>query len=68
VVAVELTPLDFGGSGVRVVRVIAPSLVPFLAYPSVRYLGSRRVYEAPGRIGFRVLPEKDLNPWPSPLW
>jgi ribosomal protein S12 methylthiotransferase accessory factor len=68
VVAVELTPVDFGGSGVRVVRVIAPSLVPFLAYPSVRYLGSRRVYEAPGRMGFRVLPEKDLNPWPSPLW
>jgi ribosomal protein S12 methylthiotransferase accessory factor len=68
VVAVELTPVEFEGSGVRVVRVIAPALIPYLAYPSVRYLGSRRLYEAPTRMGFRVLPEQELNPWPSPLW
>ena len=68
VVAVELTPVEFEGSNVRVVRVIAPALIPFLAYPSVRYLGSRRLYEAPRRMGFRVLPEEELNPWPSPLW
>ena len=68
VVAVELTPVELKGAGVRVVRVIAPSLVPFLAHPGVRYLGSRRLYEAPARMGFPVLPEQEVNPWPSPLW
>lgn len=68
VVAVELTPVEFENAGVSVVRVIAPALIPYLAYPSVRYLGSRRLYDAPRRMGFRVLPEGDVNPWPSPLW
>jgi len=68
VVAVDLTPVELDGTGVRVVRVIVPALVPFLAHPGVRYLASRRLYEAPRRMGHRVRPEEEVNPWPSPLW
>ncbi len=68
VIAVDLTPVELQGAGVHVVRVIAPSLIPILAHPGVRYLGSRRLYAAPARMGFPVLPEQEVNPWPSPLW
>jgi len=65
--AVELTPPELAGSGLRVVRVIAPALIPFLAHPRVRYLGSRRLYDVPPRMGHPVSSEEGLNPWPSPL-
>jgi ribosomal protein S12 methylthiotransferase accessory factor len=67
-VAIDLTPAELEGTGVHVVRVIAPALIPHLSHPQVRYLASRRLYEAPRRLGFRVLPEEEVNPWPSPLW
>jgi len=68
VVAVELTPVELRGTGVRVVRVIVPALIPFLAHVGVRYLDSRRLCEAPRRMGFPVRPPEEVNPWPSPLW
>ena len=68
VAAVELTPVELAGSGVRVVRVLAPSLIPILAHPGVRYLASRRLYEVPRRMGLTVRSEAEVNPWPSPLW
>jgi ribosomal protein S12 methylthiotransferase accessory factor len=67
VVAVDLTPAELEGTGVRVVRVIAPALIPRLSHPQVRYLASRRLYEAPRRLSFRVRGEQEVNPWPSPL-
>ena len=67
-VAVDLTPAELEGTGVHVVRMIAPALIPHLSHPQVRYLASRRLYEAPRRLSFRVLPEEEVNPWPSPLW
>jgi ribosomal protein S12 methylthiotransferase accessory factor len=66
-VAVDLTPPELMAAGVHVIRAIAPPLIPFLAHPRVRYLASRRLYEAPRRMGHRVLDERELNPWPSPL-
>jgi ribosomal protein S12 methylthiotransferase accessory factor len=66
-VAVDLTPPELMAAGIHVIRAIAPPLIPFLAHPRVRYLASRRLYEAPRRMGHRVLGERELNPWPSPL-
>ncbi len=68
VVAVDLTPVELEGAGVHVVRVVAPALIPYLAHPRVRYLASRRLYEAPPAMGFAALPPEEVNPWPSPLW
>jgi ribosomal protein S12 methylthiotransferase accessory factor len=68
VVAVDLTPAELNETGLCVLRVIAPPLIPHLSHPGVRYLGSRRLYEAPHRRGFPVLSEQEVNPWPSPLW
>jgi ribosomal protein S12 methylthiotransferase accessory factor len=68
VVAVDLTPVELEGTDVRVVRVIVPPLIPYLADIRVRYLASRRLYQAPSRMGFKSLPEAPMNPWPSPLW
>jgi ribosomal protein S12 methylthiotransferase accessory factor len=67
VVAVDLTPPELTGTGVRVMRVVAPALIPILAHSAVRYLGSRRLNEAPRRMGYRVLSEEEVNPWPCPL-
>jgi ribosomal protein S12 methylthiotransferase accessory factor len=68
VVAVDLTPAELESSGVQVVRVIAPSLIPHLAHQGASYLGSRRLYEVPRRLGFSVRSPEEVNPWPSPLW
>ncbi|HYB30713.1 MAG TPA: YcaO-like family protein [Solirubrobacteraceae bacterium] len=68
VVAVDLTPVELEGTGVRVVRVIVPPLIPYLADTRVRYLASRRLFEAPRRMGLTSLPTQEVNPWPSPLW
>jgi ribosomal protein S12 methylthiotransferase accessory factor len=67
VVAVELTPVELASTGIRVMRVIAPPLIPFLGHPQVRYLGSRRLYETPPRIGYPARRPGEVNPWPSPL-
>jgi ribosomal protein S12 methylthiotransferase accessory factor len=68
VVAIDLTPVELEGTGVRVMRVIVPPLIPYLADTRVRYLASRRLYEAPRRMGITSLPKEEVNPWPSPLW
>lgn len=68
VVAVNLTPVELEGTDVRVMRVIVPPLIPYLADTRVRYLASRRLYEAPRRLGLTSLPQEEVNPWPSPLW
>jgi hypothetical protein len=68
VVAVDLTPVELEGTDVRVVRVIVASLIPCLADIRVRYLASRRLHEAPRRMGFTSLPDEEVNPWSSPLW
>lgn len=68
VVAVDLTPIELDGTDVRIMRVIAPPLIPHLADARVRYLASRRLHEAPRRMGFTSGPGGEVNPWPSPLW
>ena len=68
VVAVDLTPVELRNRELRVVRVVAPALLPFLSHPGARYLGSRRLYAVPRRLGFPTLSEEEVNPWPSPLW
>jgi ribosomal protein S12 methylthiotransferase accessory factor len=53
--------------GMRVVRVIIPGLQPLSFRYRARFLGHPRLYEAPVSMGYRALPEQDLNHWPQPF-
>jgi ribosomal protein S12 methylthiotransferase accessory factor len=65
--AVDLSTDEAIRSGVRVVRVIAPALQPLSFRYRARYLGHRRVYDAPIRMGYAARSETALNPWPQPF-
>jgi ribosomal protein S12 methylthiotransferase accessory factor len=64
---VDLTTDEALRAGVTVVRVLIPALQPLSFAYRARFLGHPRLYEAPVRMGFAVLPEPDLNPWPQPF-
>jgi len=66
--AVDVTAPDVRAAGVAVARVIAPELCPLDVVHRLRYLGGRRRYEVPVRLGLRTrLAEDDLNPDPHPF-
>ena len=69
VIAIDLTTPDIDEIGLKVVRVLVPSLQ--LLHGDHRYpmLGSERLYRMPQTLGFResIMAEKDLNPFPHPL-
>jgi ribosomal protein S12 methylthiotransferase accessory factor len=65
--AVDLSTDEALRAGFRVVRVIIPALQPFSFYYRARYLGHRRIYEAPRWMGYRVRSEEQLNQWPQPF-
>jgi ribosomal protein S12 methylthiotransferase accessory factor len=67
VYAVELSTDEALRAGMRAVRIIVPGLQPFSFHHRARYLGHPRLYDAPKRIGYPVLSEPDLNPWPQPF-
>ncbi|KAB8194174.1 bacteriocin biosynthesis protein SagD [Nonomuraea phyllanthi] len=64
---VDLTPRELREVGHVALRVIIPELQPMSARPLVQYRGHPRLYSAPGRMGFRALPERRLNPYPQPM-
>jgi ribosomal protein S12 methylthiotransferase accessory factor len=68
VYAVELSTDEALRAGVRVVRVIIPSLQPLDFHYRARYLGHCRLYDAPKRMGHPVLSEQQLNRWPQPFF
>jgi len=66
-VAVELTTDEALEVGFRVVRVIVPGLLPLSFARRAQFRGHPRLYEAPGRMGYRAHPELDLNDAPQPF-
>jgi ribosomal protein S12 methylthiotransferase accessory factor len=65
--AVDLTTDEAIRSGIRVVRVLIPGLQPLSFHHRARYLGHRRLYEAPRNMGYPVHREEFLNDWPQPF-
>jgi ribosomal protein S12 methylthiotransferase accessory factor len=63
-VVVDLTTPDIRQVGLRVVRVVAPGLVP-LHGDHLRYLGVQRIRELPRRLGWDT--DAGLNPYPHPF-
>ncbi|WP_078572657.1 YcaO-like family protein [Streptomyces aculeolatus] len=53
--------------GLTAVRVVIPDLQPMSVDPLMQFKGHVRLYQAPALMGYRSLPEEELNPWPQPL-
>lgn len=68
VYAVDLTTVDVEACGYRVVRAVLPELQPLDADHQHRFLGGRRLYEVPHRLGLTTSPTSlaSLNPRPHP--
>jgi ribosomal protein S12 methylthiotransferase accessory factor len=57
---VDLTTSDLRELGVAAVRAIVPGLQPLFGHPREQALGGTRLWELPGRLGFR--PEQPSGP------
>jgi ribosomal protein S12 methylthiotransferase accessory factor len=66
-VVVDRTTPELSQAGLTAFCAILPDLQPMTTRPLARYLAHPRMYSAPARMGYRVLPEKELNPWPQPF-
>jgi ribosomal protein S12 methylthiotransferase accessory factor len=64
---VDLTRRELDLTDLVAVQVIVPELQPMSLRPSAQYRGHPRLYDAPARMGMRVLPESRLNPFPQPM-
>ncbi len=69
VIVVDVTTADIASTGFHVVRVIVPGLQPLDMDHNWRYLGGKRLYEVPVRLGFEEYPRgpEDMNPVPHPF-
>jgi ribosomal protein S12 methylthiotransferase accessory factor len=67
VVVVDRTTPELSDAGLTAFCAIIPDLQPMTTRPLVRFLAHPRLYSAPFRMGYRVLPEEGLNPWPQPF-
>jgi ribosomal protein S12 methylthiotransferase accessory factor len=67
VYAVDLTTDEARRVGMRVVRVIVPSLQPLSFSYKAQYKGNPRLYAAPAAMGYRPSGEDGLNCWPQPF-
>lgn len=66
-VAVDRTSPELADAGLTAFCVVIPDLQPMTTRPLVSYLAHPRLYSAPARMGYPVLPEEGLNPWPQPF-
>jgi hypothetical protein len=62
--AVDVTPADVQGLGLRVVKTVAPGLCALDVPHPLRFLGARRLHSVPCGLGFGRRP---LNPDPHPF-
>lgn len=62
---VDLTTPELAASGFCVVKVMVPGLVNLAASHAYPFLGSRRLWEVPARLGLAVC--ETLNPYPHPF-
>lgn len=67
VFVVDLTTDEAIRAGMRVVRVIIPGLQPLSFHYRARFLAHSRLYSAPEKMGYPVLKETELNPFPQPF-
>jgi ribosomal protein S12 methylthiotransferase accessory factor len=67
VAVVDRTPPDLLDAGLTCVSVVIPDLQPMSLLPLAQFKGHQRLYQGPARMGYRVLPEEELNPWPQPF-
>lgn len=69
VIVVDITTPDIAEVGFCVVRVLIPGLHPLDLDHNWRYLGGKRLYEVPVKMGFadREKSEEELNPIPHPF-
>ncbi|WDU79263.1 MULTISPECIES: YcaO-like family protein [Lysinibacillus] len=67
VIAVDLTTDEARRAGLKVVRVVIPTLMPLSFSYTDRFLGTKRLYEVPRLLGYPVKEEHEINPWPQPF-
>jgi ribosomal protein S12 methylthiotransferase accessory factor len=70
VIVTDITTPDIAEVGLSVVRVIVPGLVPLHGQHARPFLGVRRLFEVPLRLGWNRRgwnPENGLNPFPHPF-
>ena len=70
VIVTDITTPDIAEIGLSVVRVIVPGLVPLHGNHLRPFLGARRLFEVPRRLGWDRRgwsPESGLNPLPHPF-
>jgi ribosomal protein S12 methylthiotransferase accessory factor len=69
VLIADLTREDVKHAGLSVVRVIIPGMQPLSEDHNIRFLGVRRLYEVPKKLGYRdkLTVEESLNPLPHPF-
>lgn len=65
--AVDLTHEEIRAEGFRVVKVIAPQLMPLITNHNMRFTATPRLREAPLRMGYPAASVEDLNPWAQPF-
>jgi ribosomal protein S12 methylthiotransferase accessory factor len=65
--AVDLTTDEAVRAGLVVVRVVVPALQPLSFHYRARFLGHPRLYDAPKKMGYRGVPEAEVNAWPQPF-
>jgi ribosomal protein S12 methylthiotransferase accessory factor len=66
---VDVTAPDVREAGLAVAKVVVPELCSLDVSYATRFLGGRRLYEAPWRLGLAPRAESpaDLNPYPHPF-
>lgn len=70
VIVVEITTPDVRELGMRVVRVLAPGLMPLHGNHNLPYLGVRRLTEVPHTLEWQQLgwrPDRAINRYPHPF-
>lgn len=66
-VIVDRTTRELAEAGLTAVNAVIPDLQPMCLDPTFQFTAHSRLYEAPARMGYRVLPPEGLNPWPQPF-
>jgi ribosomal protein S12 methylthiotransferase accessory factor len=69
VIAADLTTPDIREAGFTVVRVLIPQLQPLSQNHNIRFLGTKRLYEVPLRMGYMTKrrDETEITNLPHPF-
>jgi ribosomal protein S12 methylthiotransferase accessory factor len=67
VFAVDLTTPEVRDAGFWSVRTIVPELMPLSSVYGIRFLGTKRLYDAPSAMGYGTRTIADITPKPQPF-